>query len=350
MKIIFDRRPGRIKDVFDSLYLMCNKNYEKFADKYNIDFNKQVSETIKYLDENAGFDWSNFKFMFDDSLEYIDAVMNTEDMWNIKEEKDIVGFVKSIDSCLTRDKIIKYMIRRCNMKEDEWDFSKTDYVKMTNLIEKMDITQELKWQTFCFMQNPKYYLDMLSKSIEDYLKIYDIVMSRNKDIIENFSDKAEKEVNEKGVEYIEDFAKSIINHTDNVYLTTAFFNSYNYEFHSFKDKVCLFVGIDYEKTVEALGGQAGIDRNLKVLKNLSDNSRFQIVNLLKNGECYGQEIADKVGISTATLNYHIQFLLVSGIVKIEREEGRKTYFSLNKEPIKNCIKFLQQTLNISRLD
>lgn len=87
MNIHFDKGPGRVNDVLDSLYFICNKNYEKFAEKYNMDFNRQVSETLKYLDKNTNFDWNDFKFLFDYTTQFADTIFSVRNIWEIKEEK-----------------------------------------------------------------------------------------------------------------------------------------------------------------------------------------------------------------------------------------------------------------------
>lgn len=350
MNIHFDKGPGRVNDVLDSLYFICNKNYEKFAEKYNMDFNRQVSETLKYLDKNTNFDWNDFKFLFDYTTQFADTIFSVRNIWEIKEEKNILNYIKEMDASNTRNKIIKDILISRHINEDEWDFSKTDYKKVTELIGKMNVSQELKWQTLCFMQNTEHYLGILFENMNDYLKVYDDVMKKNKKTIDDFSSQIEKKIKENGAEYFKSISGNIMNaeHFENVHLSTGFFNSYSFVFKTYKDMECFFIGIDYEKTFKTIAGKDAVERNLKVFKNLSDNSRFQIVKLLNNGECYGQEIVNKVGISMATVNYHMDFLLSCGIAKIEREEGRRVYYSLNKEPIRNCIKFLQRTLDLDK--
>ena len=58
-----------------------------------------------------------------------------------------------------------------------------------------------------------------------------------------------------------------------------------------------------------------------VFKNLADKTRFQILNLLKSGDLYGQEIAEKVGITLATVSYHMSFLLAANLVRRYRCRG-----------------------------
>lgn len=80
------------------------------------------------------------------------------------------------------------------------------------------------------------------------------------------------------------------------------------------------------------------------LKSIADLRRVEILKLLKNAPMYGQELADELSLSPATVSHHMNFLVSSGFVSVTRK-GVKTSYSLHKQ---NLDSFLQN-LRISFL-
>lgn len=80
------------------------------------------------------------------------------------------------------------------------------------------------------------------------------------------------------------------------------------------------------------------------LKSIADLRRVEILKLLKNSPMYGQELADLLQLSPATISHHMNFLVSSGFVSVTRK-GTKTSYSLHRQ---NLDSFLQN-LRISLL-
>ncbi|MFL0267019.1 ArsR/SmtB family transcription factor [Candidatus Clostridium radicumherbarum] len=71
------------------------------------------------------------------------------------------------------------------------------------------------------------------------------------------------------------------------------------------------------------------ERIKKFLKILSDNKRFEMVELLAKKEWYGLELAAELNLTPPTVFYHINSLLDLNLVTF-RKDGNKTYYKLNK--------------------
>jgi len=68
------------------------------------------------------------------------------------------------------------------------------------------------------------------------------------------------------------------------------------------------------------------------LKCLSDNTKFSILKLLKNGPMYGGQLAEILECTSANISHHASALLGLGIVRMEKESNR-IYLHLDKEKI-----------------
>ena len=79
--------------------------------------------------------------------------------------------------------------------------------------------------------------------------------------------------------------------------------------------------------------------SLKILKALSDETRFKIVTFLLNGEKCVCEIFPHVKRTQSTVSIQLSNLKKSGIIK-SRREGKKVYYSLKDLRVCDVFKAL----------
>lgn len=83
---------------------------------------------------------------------------------------------------------------------------------------------------------------------------------------------------------------------------------------------------------------------LKVLKVISDDKRLQIIEVLSNSESImGKDLAEKVGLSKATISHHIEQLRGIGFVNEERIKNSK-YYSINTNSVDDFIDYITSKL------
>ena len=79
------------------------------------------------------------------------------------------------------------------------------------------------------------------------------------------------------------------------------------------------------------------------LKMLSDKTRYQILQLLKERKSMnGIEIAEQMKLAPSTVSHHMNHLKKSGLVH-EEPAGNTKYYSINIHCMKNCIETLEKT-------
>lgn len=81
-----------------------------------------------------------------------------------------------------------------------------------------------------------------------------------------------------------------------------------------------------------------------VFKAFSDESRVQILHLLKDGELCGNSILEKMNIGQSTLSHHMKLLCESGVV-VGRKNGKWMYYSISKEGKEEAKKILDTVLD-----
>jgi len=70
----------------------------------------------------------------------------------------------------------------------------------------------------------------------------------------------------------------------------------------------------------------------KFFKVLSDPNRIEILKLLSQRSWFGQELAEQLNITPATISYHMSFLQKIGAVTFNRADNR-SYYTLNNSKL-----------------
>jgi DNA-binding transcriptional ArsR family regulator len=76
-------------------------------------------------------------------------------------------------------------------------------------------------------------------------------------------------------------------------------------------------------------------------KAIADDSRRQVLMLLKNKERTPSEIATHFDFTLPALSTHLKVLRDAGLVN-ERREGQNRYYSLNRDGMSEMMRFFDQ--------
>lgn len=77
----------------------------------------------------------------------------------------------------------------------------------------------------------------------------------------------------------------------------------------------------------------------KMYKAFCDEKRLWIVHLLTQGEKCACKLMEETGMAQSALAYHMKILCDSSIVNA-RQEGKWTFYSLNRDGIKDAADYL----------
>ena len=73
----------------------------------------------------------------------------------------------------------------------------------------------------------------------------------------------------------------------------------------------------------------------KYFKAFGDPSRLKIISILSAKEMTVNEIVDQMNLSQPTVSRHLAILREAEVV-IDRRDGQKVYYSLNKNTVQTC--------------
>lgn len=77
----------------------------------------------------------------------------------------------------------------------------------------------------------------------------------------------------------------------------------------------------------------------KTFKALSDQTRREILNLLKNGKMTAGEIGERFSVSGATISHHLSILKEAGLILDDRQ-GKYIYYELNMSVVDELMEWV----------
>jgi DNA-binding transcriptional ArsR family regulator len=334
--------PGKIYDFAMGLVFAFNDNYTDDYSDFNLTPDKNVEEALDRIKRRVTFGFKGLELFLDPKTPVIEAFVYNEDLWRNKSIEEYIEYIRNFDERMSVTKVLKYL--NDNNDINESILSNND--SAINFINGLEVSSSLKWEVFQFIQSPALYMKGLGSFLDDYLKIYNNIMVEFDEEIKGFNKYVENNLKEMGSSFLKDLTmRKLELSNEDLYVTAMFFNSHSFIVNHREDGVYFLVGIDCEETIKKLYGEGEIESNVNIFKSLSDNTRFEILRLISQKEMYGQEIAEKVGITMASITYHMNFLIGTNIVKVQ-PVGRKIYYSINKDTLKKSIGFLNKIFNM----
>ena len=84
-----------------------------------------------------------------------------------------------------------------------------------------------------------------------------------------------------------------------------------------------------------------------MFKAFADESRIQILELLRDGERCACMLLEEMKITQPTLSHHMKILCDSGIV-VGRKEGKWMHYSISEAGIGDAMSYLEELKTVSK--
>ncbi|SHH47057.1 transcriptional regulator, ArsR family [Caloranaerobacter azorensis DSM 13643] len=91
-----------------------------------------------------------------------------------------------------------------------------------------------------------------------------------------------------------------------------------------------------------------MDKTLEVLKAISDEKRFNIINLLLQHNFCVRALAKRLNLSEAAISQHLKVLREAGLVKGEKK-GYYTHYAVNRDILYELSESLKEMAKQDRL-
>lgn len=309
-------------------------NYKDINMDEYLDFVKKVEERLKpFVKEIEEF----YTKPLPSDHSFIDLSIKSDAILGYSDENEFLDYLLTLrQEDINKNIIYSLMINEENQidsneimkRAEEICLNKNDIL---SFIKGLSIEPGLKWNLFLTVEDPALYMqkyvDLMLKILPIFKEFYKPLSSRVKD----YGQYLEDYLNKNGAKSLKDLTYSLFNSSmikgEIVHLLVTITFSYSISFMPKEEESMIAFGLKIEealKQIEEINENKTYER-VQVFKNLGDKTRYEVLKLIASGETSIKEIANVLGVSSATISYHINNLLTSKIIKIDRTDNKFIY-------------------------
>lgn len=289
---------------------------------------------------------------------FIDLISKANSLFGCQsEEQYLEMLLKLSESEINRS--IAYSI--ISESENNMEFSEeimsraetlcSDKSEIISLIKDLPTEAASKWNLFLIIEEPvKYmrmYVDLMQKVLPIFTELYGSLEEQVRVYGQNLADF----LNENGAKGLEEKTYSILDAIvlvsgENRIIVSAMIQ-YAISILSAGRHNYIAWGLKMEEAFKRMKeiNENKVNERVQVFKNLGDKTRYEVVRMIAAGETSTKEIAQALGVSSATISYHINNLLQSKLIKIDRTESKYGYI-VDHKLVEEVIKGLKEDLRI----
>ena len=200
--------------------------------------------------------------------------------------------------------------------------------ELLNLIRKTPTTENHRWILMLLIENPKDYLEVYLNLLETIEPLFKKYYNAHLDKITNFTKDTMAPLEKQGAEAFDQLTYGIVPsdvlEPENT-IITSFVNPYRFSIMTFAEDRVVMWGLDMKYGFQKIAEfeQDSRKNRAKVFKTLSDETRYEVLRLIASGTTSTKAIATEIGVSSATVTYHINAFLTAKVIKAERSKDAR---------------------------
>ena len=246
--------------------------------------------------------------------------INVKTLLRYRSFDEYVEFLQSMDEVLIKKQLMTSIV-----KQDEEELVVEDKVEelvgnqfaFLDFLKYLPIDDTLRWNYFTIMSQPKKFVEDFISLHQTIKPIFDKVYAEYLPILEKSYTEFEATIHEYPTILAEAFTgtkeiEEIDWTSDKISVVPSLLLSDFY----FQDSEFLLLGAKSLEVIQHMI-QTRLDKQqerINVFKNLGDKTRYQIFCEIAKGTKSVKKIAEQLGITSATVSYHINELVLSNLV------------------------------------
>ncbi len=352
MKLNFDKDLSKILDYLSfprmifNLELEMQEEDETLKEVIKEDFIKLTEKIIPllepYKDEINQFYQKDIYSNFDFSTILLKA-------YSIYDYQDIHDYFDDLlkeDPKTFKDKIIESLITMDSEVDTPKDLNETN---ATQYINQLKIDSANKWNLFMMIQDSyeylKKYISFLKK-IEPFFesayqtyekKIVEVGTNLLKRLSKNTSETFRK-LTYDTITY--DFQEDV---ESNLYISFVM----PYSLRLIDSEINRIVwGLELEYSFQKIHElkEDKLSQRVKIFKSLGDKTRYEVLRLVAKGVKSTKDIAAELDVSSATISYHLNEFLNSGILYLNKGKNQKFGYMVDYKKLDEVFNELKEDL------
>ncbi|MBC7959993.1 MAG: winged helix-turn-helix transcriptional regulator [Vallitaleaceae bacterium] len=203
-------------------------------------------------------------------------------------------------------------------------------------LNSLPILDAQKWHLFCTIQDPIKMVQALESVMSQVYPIYLEFFKDVKEAVKVYGFQLEKELNEGGEGYLTQITNGIFSEElftkDTVQLFVSAVFVERLMINESNEVAMIVWGFKMKETFQKIKvfNENKLTERITFFKNLGDRTRYEVLRLVASGVTSTKEIAGALGVSSATISYHLSNLTLANILKIGKTNDTAAYY-LNKD-------------------
>jgi DNA-binding transcriptional ArsR family regulator len=333
MHYTFHLNESRIIDLF--LFPQCvnlstiqseefkNSNLSEYAPPTLLEEFKTMEDALKPFEKEIHkFYYERFNipellmkkitlFGYQSATDYLDAL----------EELDEMTILQSI---LTK---LYLVIEDTDTVDDETIEKLTkDAHAQINLLDTLEADDQEKWKLSSLLRHPKATTAQWIALIKKLEPIFEGFYQSKREDIENLGHRLVTELNDTDGDAFSQLTNGVVHKSvvPSGNILVSFVECVGIQINVTSSVPYILWGLEIESFLKHMhkAKESELKERVNLYKNLGDKTRYEVIRLIAQGVESAKEIAHTLGVSQPTISYHINNLLISKVILLERIDNK----------------------------
>lgn len=354
MDIIFEPKRGILYDLTECMGIGYNEDYSNICKKYNVEPLPLIIKAYEKLWEGVNKNEKELELYLlscisDKGMYYLNKFYDKKTLWDMQKTETYIDWF----SKLNYESLIQRMnaALECFTKDERTIDLGTESSKefLFSCLESIDeLSLSVKWEIMNFYDNPQRLHLKFSEFLSSYARCLMNIYNENSIWFKKRCEAINEWITAKGkLPFEKELEKNQFGKPyKRAFISVSLLNEFCIDVSDFDDDLYIVLGARSNDFYEQLKGTESNEHFFNMLKVMSDQTRFSILKATSKKPLYGAEIASKLNLTPATIKHHLEILNVSGLLKVNRENGYKIYYSLDKQELKKLLNYIHNVFGI----
>lgn len=334
MNLKFTAEPGEIMDFFFGLWMFRNTEYvmerrEKSGlppisdlEKWMLEQYQENSDLLQPLVPYTNYLFEPTYILPPDTLFAHASIESFLDAMISMTPEQARQQISRVLTILLRDQAVETEVADPIYSDEE----------MLSMLEESQIPSEVKWELYLLVRNKQAYLEKLVEAYKICLPLFRKIMVERSLALENWNQKVRAEIEQDPEAFLKKFEKYYdLSSFETIQVTSSAMVTLYISLDK-ASEVILMLGPNSDMALQGEESDQDLKKVLVQLGNLTENSKFMILQFLAEGDHFGQEIAKKLDLTKPTVSHHMNYIIAQHWVTV-RQSGVRMYYRLNREQV-----------------
>lgn len=326
--------------------------YDEIASDEYLDFIKKAEERLKPFSKEIE---TFYMKQYSPNYDFIELISRKYEVIGHKSEMDYLNMIRNLsEGEIKRAIVYSIMLTNEEYVSEEENMAKVESIssnkdRLLSFIKELPIDSATKWSLFLMVEDPTDYMNRYVNFMTGLLPIFKEFYSPYENEVKEYGNYLAKFLNENGAKGLREISYSILEpkilKEGDVDLLVSVIFSYAVSLSDREGIRFIVWGLRMEEAFRKMKEirENKIIERVQIFKNLGDKTRYEVLKLIAQGETSTKNIANQLGVSSATISYHINNFLTTRLIKLDKGKNKLNYI-IDYELLEDVIRGLKEDL------